>query len=319
VKLDGLQALRALAATAVVFFHAASKDSWMKILDCGIDLFFVLSGFLMTHLFRPGRPWSGFLSKRALRVLPLYYCAILIAAAEGMYFGESYSGADWLRAVTLWPTDRPMLVVSWTLSHGVLFYAVFSLRYLQRVLGLVALSAWLLSVLAAYATGWETFVTSHYNLLFFVGVGLALLVRRASRPGRAAALSLVVAGVAALFGVNYFHLFVERQDLSVRTLGNGAAAGALLLGVYWLEPHVRYPRWLTWLGDASYSIYLVHLLPFVIGFKLLATWPELESLRLFLLVILGMTTALLCYVYVEQPLLRSLRGAQAGPSAGRRG
>ena len=252
-------------------------------------------------------------------MLPLYYCAILIAAAEGMYFGESYSGADWLRAVTLWPTDRPMLVVSWTLSHEVLFYAVFSLLYLQRVLGLVALSAWLLSVLAAYATGWETFVTSHYNLLFFVGVGLALLVRRASRPGRAAALSLVVAGVAALFGVNYFHLFVERQDLSVRTLGNGAAAGALLLGVYWLEPHVRYPRWLTWLGDASYSIYLVHLLPFVIGFKLLATWPELESLRLILLVILGMTTALLCYVYVEQPLLRWLRGAQAAPSAGRRG
>ncbi|MGC6487996.1 MAG: acyltransferase family protein [Planctomycetota bacterium] len=309
MKLDGLQVLRAFAATAVVFFHAASKGSWMKILDCGIDLFFVLSGFLMTYLFRPGKPWTGFLRKRALRVLPLYYFAILIAAAEGIYFGESYSGADWLRAVTLWPTDRPMLIVSWTLSHELLFYAVFSLLYLQRGLGLVALSTWLLSVLAAYATGWETFVTSHYNLLFFVGVGLALLVRRAPQAGGVPATLLVAAGVAALFGVNYFHLFVAQQDLSVRTLGNGAAAAALLLGIFWLEPHVRYPRWLVALGDASYSIYLVHLLPFVVGFKLLATWPALEAVRVPLLATFGVGAALACYALVERPLLRRMRSA----------
>jgi peptidoglycan/LPS O-acetylase OafA/YrhL len=269
----------------------------------------VLSGFLMTHLFRPGRPWRDFLGSRALRVLPLYYVAILVAAAEGAYLGESYSAMDWLRGVTLWPTDRPILIVSWTLSHELLFYGLFSLLYLHRALGVTTLCLWLAAVLSAYATGWETFLTSHYNLLFFVGVGLALLVRRAPNAGKGTSTVLVLAGVAGLFGVNYYHLFCEQQLLPIRTLGNSAAAAALLAGCYWLEPYARYPRWLTGLGDASYSIYLVHLLPFIVGFKLLSTWPALESLRVPLLASLGLSAALLCYLLVERPLLRKLRGA----------
>ena len=309
MKLDGLQVLRALAASAVVFFHAGTPGSWLKILDCGIDVFFVLSGFLMTYLFRPGKAWGSFLQKRVLRVMPLYYVALPIAAIEGIYLGHSYSGGDWLRALTLWPTERPMLVVSWTLSHELLFYAVFSLLYLNRALGVGALLLWLTFVLAAFVTGWDTFVTSHFNLLFFVGVGLALMLRRlpSARPALAAPLALL--GAALLLFVNYSHLFLAEQQLSIRTLGNGLSSAMLLVGVFWLEPHVRYPRWLVGLGDASYSIYLVHVLPFIVGFKVLATWPALEVAHVPLLATIGLTTALLCYAYVERPMLRWLRRA----------
>jgi len=273
-KLDGLQVLRALAATGVVFFHVVGGSSWAKVLDCGINVFFVLSGFLMAYLYRPGQRWTSFVRKRLLRMIPLYYFTVAATLAYGFYVGRTYSAWDLTMAASLWPTQDPMVTVSWTLSHELLFYGMFSLVYLHRKLGITTLALWLLAIALAYPAGWKTFVTSHYNFLFFVGIGLATAVRHARRAAPMLAIVMMIGGLCTLFTVNYRHLFVAPQDPTIRTLGNAVGASLLLLGSYWLEPRVRYPRWLTWLGDASYSIYLLHPFGFGVGYKLLSMFPR---------------------------------------------
>ncbi len=82
-QLDGL---RAIAVMAVVFQHFA-PSGWSKVIPwggLGVTLFFVLSGYLITGILLKGREEPGMLRhfyiRRALRIFPVYYATLLIAA-----------------------------------------------------------------------------------------------------------------------------------------------------------------------------------------------------------------------------------------------
>ena len=103
-SIDGLQYLRAVAALMVVFHHARwlfpadcilNTAAWSEFGSRGVDIFFVISGFVMaysTRSFDPAgsRPAQAadFLVKRLIRVVPLYWVATLWTARRIIWHGN---------------------------------------------------------------------------------------------------------------------------------------------------------------------------------------------------------------------------------------
>jgi peptidoglycan/LPS O-acetylase OafA/YrhL len=330
-KLATVQAGRACAAGVVVLAHASTLSGFggsvFKAGHAGVDFFFVLSGFIITlvHAKDVGRPgeFLGYLRKRVRRIYPPYWIASLIAvalAAAGM--ANSVSGglarfelADSLRAIFLFPSySGPFLGVGWTLEHEMLFYAVFGVLILHRAAGLILLGSWLgWSLLTAIifplpafpwalSNLWIDFLGSSYHLQFGAGMLVAFfLARRALRfpmAWLAAGLTMLLAtataeGHGSLDGLG---------QLARLTYGLGSAM--VLAGLVQGERNgqLHAPARLVFLGEASYSIYLVH-----VPFMMLAStlWkPSLGVISFTILAAVGVLAGCLLHLSVERPLLR---------------
>lgn len=191
-KIESIQILRGLAALSVVLFHyrfylvpdGANADipnmlfSWGAI---GVDLFFVISGFIMvyvTHDKEPGLKSSGsFVVNRLTRVIPAYYIILLFAFLTGgamSTFHYSDKTANLLSALTFHPyltepaplyiDSNSMYNIRWTLNYELYFYLAFSicLFFKNRF---IALGLWFLAPLAVvyFMMPEMTFSTSGYN------------------------------------------------------------------------------------------------------------------------------------------------------------
>ena len=258
-----IQYLRGFAALSVVASHTAFAAFPAQ---AGVDVFFVISGFItwsMTN--RPTRP-GMFLWRRLIRVAPLYWIATtLMALHQGApleaavksclfipYFGEG--GNVW-----------PVLVPGWTLNYEMFFYTLISLTLLfPRRLGVPLLAAAMLTLTAshAYVPGGDALLmtyTSPLMLEFLAGVGLAELWFRSALPGPWIAAPLIAAGLVGLL-LPTMH---DPRD-TWRFLLWGLPSLMIVAGTVSLEAHgcVRRVAPLKLLGDASFSIYLFH--PFIL-------------------------------------------------------
>ena len=278
---DGIQCLRFVAALMVVVLHSTfyaserltpGSDVWRAGM-LGVDIFFVISGFVMfassAHLASVSGGWKDFAVKRLIRIVPLYWLvtslklAILLAApavvlhsqVDWAYIAKSYF---FVPAYNVDGNIEPLLGVGWTLIFEMFFYAIFTLALLFRLPILPTIGA----VLAACAVGslfrqdgwsaWSIYLDMRV-LEFLAGMLIARFM-----VGRA--LPLWGGAFAALAGFTIILLFPADKA------GLGALATMVLpatlivLGVVAMEPHLagRWPKSLTFLGAASYSLYLIH-------------------------------------------------------------
>jgi exopolysaccharide production protein ExoZ len=333
--LTSLQAGRAFAALAVAAFHLSLMmgapryggvpvlQAWTSAGNLGVDFFFVLSGFviLMAHDGDIGRPpqVGQYVWKRFVRVYPIYllYTAVfvvLVLAGLGKNSGlpETFSG--WISTLTLIrlsPESTP-ISPAWTLFHEVGFYALFAVLILSRRVGLLVLGGWL----AACAVIWQyppeqgrtaaAVYFSAYAFHFVLGM-CAFLAYSRLRENWLLAVCIGFACVGALLVASFVGTKISNLSWAV------GFAGVLLVATT-LETrfHIRVPSWICSVGDASYSLYLLHLalqgllLKVLIGIKVA---PMLGGVGVFVAVMLG-TILLSCvaYKYAEAPLLRALRG-----------
>ena len=257
-----IQYLRGAAALAVVAMHTGWTYSGIG--AAGVDVFFVISGFIMVHVSQRETTPRLFLLARARRVVPLYWLASLATiAVTGL--------SDLPRILTsfvFWPhagfdgRDYPVVIQGWTLNYEVFFYAVFALslasprRRLEAVsvgfILLVAAGRWLQpqSVAAAVYTG-------PLLLEFLGGAWLCRAWQHGKLPGRLGSASLVAVGLIA---------FAVQARIGPsgdwRCLTWGLPALLLVAGALGLEASgslMRLPGF-RMLGDASYALYLTHLL-----------------------------------------------------------
>ncbi len=344
-----LQIVRAVAALIVVAFHAQGELRHRGLADpfpdltagaFGVDLFFVVSGFIMVvaseRLF--GHPGAGlpFIGRRLARVAPLYWVFTAGFAAIALRLGQlpghppasaAHIAASFLFLPALRPEDGaylPVYALGWTLNYEMFFYLCFAAALrLGRVRAVVALSAALAGLVAAgraAALPWPLFYWADPIVIEFAfGLWLGVAHRagwRMPAPAGAALSVLAVGGVI---------LYVPGLGSAPawRGLAWGVPATVLVaasLGVR--APGTSLPaRAAVRLGDASFSLYLVHSALFIVVFYALS--PVLHPERFgpaayaALLVLASIAAALALHSWFEVPVTRRLQAAVAPPAPAR--
>ncbi|MER8954742.1 acyltransferase [Mesorhizobium sp. M0833] len=313
-----IQILRGLAALMVVTYHLPAAlgmlDLDIPVLNSGVDLFFVISGFVMVLSTENRRPdHRAFLMQRFTRVVPFYWVMTFLMVAALWLFAD--------RAVSLEQTTnsllfipyldtvtgyvQPVLGVGWTLNLESLFYILFaatmSFGKWTQMAAVGVVFAIAVAVRIIFKPAADTvlfFYTTPILFEFLAGMALGHLVGRLTRlPAVLGASALVFAIMSMLVMVLGFNL--------PRTLAQGLPALILVAACISLESYFRLfaPRVLARLGDASYSLYLTH--PIV----LLATAPVVASANVspwlagMVLVAACIAVSLASYSFIEKPIL----------------
>ena len=357
MRLVLVQVLRALAALLVAIHHAQHEAAALaertgaafvpsRLLPwaAGVDVFFVISGFIIVHAAAPlyGREGGRrvFLAHRLARVVPLYwlvtglYLAVVLArpglvAAEGAP-GPAYVAASFLFWPALRPdgTAQPLYGLGWTLEFEMAFYALFALFLgLGRRAAVAAVAGALgaLVLLRALVPGLPmplAFWSEPVILEFAFGAGLGLARAEGLR------LSGVVRAACALAGLLLLALVarsIGEPGGFARPLTQGLPA-ALLVAAAALGPSrpageapSRLLLGLSAVGDASYALYLIH--PFVLRAAREALLRSgAASLLgpeacLWLMLALTVPAALAVHRLIERPMTRRARRLlDPGPS-----
>lgn len=338
--ITNVQILRFVAAGSVLLTHSADllvprPSAFFRVpWSGGVDLFFVISGFIMTWLtwgrFGVAGVPRRFLLRRAIRIVPPYwfFTSLMVAAALFVSAHVKHTRVDAVEIVTSYgfipwprPSDgvvKPILSQGWTLNYEAFFYVAFTLA-LMRKDGL----RWLCGafvVLAAvhYFVPRQLFVLAFYSdpiiLEFLAGIGLAHFYMAGVRLPLWG--SLACAALAATWFVFAGPLLHLPHD---RFLLIGVAA-ALLSAAVILAQESPQPgpvrRLLTAGGDASYTLYLSHTFTANAGaiawhrFGRGSPWWGVA-----LAAIVAVAVALLLYRFVERPVTQALnRRMGLGPS-----
>ena len=288
---QNVQALRGVAALMVVFVHAAALESKFGVRTpvlrefawfgfAGVDLFFVLSGFIITatNLRNLGRPAAvpAYLFRRAWRIYPAFWAALALAVAVIWSINGSgvfrQAPTAWPAWVALWPTTEVnfFLGQAWTLSYELMFYLAFAaLLVCPRRAAAPLLAGWGVVVLLALSrpepeSPLGKLPVSPFVLEFLGGAAVAWLtvgrgVRRAAVLAIAAGVAWAAAGVVWAVrewpGVPYEGVMSAPRP---RVLVFGPAAVLIVYGFVAAEGRWRVRNWLLRTGDASYSLYLTH-------------------------------------------------------------
>ena len=340
--LANVQALRGVAALVVVLAHVSGPDGMEQRIfgsewtsrsnlpaNTGVDLFFVISGLIMVvttwrSFDAPGSA-RGFLYRRVTRIYPLYWLlntailALLLLSPGSVSFddGHHLDAGGVLGSYLLLPQDgRLPVLVAWTLVHEMYFYLLFTLALLigRRWLGWV-MATWVAVTVALSATvggtrdPWLALVASPLNLEFVLGVaiGYAVVRSRLVRPRLVLAAGVVAAvALLVLLAASGWESFPSTW---LRVAGPGVVAALLVYGAVGVEVRRASvaPGFLQRLGDASYSLYLVHVPALTLLAAVLAgrmpTGGFVHALVLLVLVpAYVLAAALLCHRFLERPM-----------------
>jgi peptidoglycan/LPS O-acetylase OafA/YrhL len=332
-----LHAVRGLACLIVVWAHLGGWDvrfgfrltglrtaTWIG--SVGLDFFFVLSGFVLAtaHAHHAGREdkVGAYFLRRAWRIFPVYWLAtaaavLALLVTDGWAVTRDWSLGPWLEWLTLapWADKNLVLGQTWSLQLEVTFYIVFGLT-----LGLSArrrrgvLAGWVVFTLAlAFTeplTRWASHLFSPFGLEFLAGIGIAKLARRGVTRGWRLSLAgglvwAVLGGVLVLAATGRPYELVM-FDHRWRCLAYGPAAVLIAYGLVGTEGRWRLPAVLHRAGDASYSLYLIHIPVLTLAVTVRQQLPPTKLVELAWVAgtfVACVAAGWLCHVWVEKPLL----------------
>jgi exopolysaccharide production protein ExoZ len=293
----------------------------------GVQLFFVISGIVIFRAhredFNQPRKAGLFYWKRFRRIYPLYWICLTLTLLKHSASTDPAASYQHLPSVIASSyllvhlfSYQTIMVQAWTLFDEIQFYLLFSLCILNRKIGLTAICIWLaasLVVLGSSNPYWAV-IFSPYHLLFGLGILAALALDAEKQlPPRLILWSGVVVFVAAIVIAGPFD-----NGEAVRLIGGAGAAG-IVLGAAFIERSgtLNIPRWLTGLGNASYSIYLVHFM--VISAVARFSYSHLRQLPIpiggwmLLLILSGISAGIVSHYAIERPLLGLLGKKSSSP------
>lgn len=324
----GIQYLRAVAALMVVLFHATPLiDPGMDLTvgARGVDVFFVISGFIIAHTTRVRNPvaahdaaaaWRMFMIKRLIRIVPLYWLVLAVSQWQ-LHVRGTPMVQPWLDYLFVphWSAEAPGLIApaftpGWTLNAEMFFYVLFSVGVawprtrwwlIALLSGLVMWGQW-----STPDHVWGRFYTRSVMAGFVLGFALEWV--HANRPGWLQRLpawagwGLMAAGLAGL-------QWARHDDA---TLVLPVCAALVVMGGLPALAPLR-SRLLQTLGDASYSIYLVHLLSFSVTRKVLEVTGGLPGegghawLNALICLLMACVAGVVVHHALEKPMTHALK------------
>ena len=322
-RLKSIQMLRGIAAMLVVFHHFMQQfynfektnvigDFFSYYGKFGVDIFFVLSGFIMGYtLLSKNKSASEFLKGRIYRILPPYYFFTLVILVFGMIFEGIHSSSASLETVfkslLFIPHENPdinigvypTLTVGWTLNLEMFFYITL---YLLLLTPLKALNKLLFTCclfiglpILYIALNFNIYVSVAGNLRlseFSFGILIAILFVYNIKLFKS--FWLTSPAVLLLLIVCFIEMPTIICDVFISSL---IVYFSLLIGM-----KTNYSnRYLEYLGKISYSIYLTH------SVVILSIWlisPELSThfnvmIALLLTVLITIAISHASYEYIE--------------------
>lgn len=323
-SLNNLQGLRAYAAVSVMMVHLVPLYGFSSpIGNYGVDLFFVLSGFLMSMI--TASDPSFFLRRRIIRIVPAYWaCTIgvfLVASFKpDLLHSTRPEWSNLLKSLCFIPYRKengllqPMLNPGWTLNYEMYFYLLFAavlwLKFRRPSIWVAALV-----VLLPFASLWWhppsdliQFYSSQMVLDFVLGIGVYYVLQ--GLPELPSLRRWELPGVFFLM----FLLPLSESCIkpSNRVFWLGLPAAFLIL----LAIRVEQSGWrlknplILLLGDASYVLYLTQLYVFQVGEKVIRIHRFALPIRILLgfgLVLTAVTLACSLHLLLEVPILRMLK------------
>jgi len=328
-----IQYLRGIAAALVVFHHAMAVPAAAAYYphpfgEFGVDLFFLISGYIMWVTTAGAQRGPGaFWSARILRIVPIYwiYTTLFIAAAlllpEALFTKPAFDPGFVLKSYLFIPAVHPtagyvapIYTLGWTLNYEMFFYLVFGaclfvptrLRALRGAL--VALLLFMLVLVGRLADPSGPILATYTNpilLEFLAGIGIAAASRTLQRIPLPVAAALIAAGFAAVGVMSWM------AAPPIRLIGYGMPAALIVIGGQAFKHLARASPSRFWLllGAASYSTYLAHPFAqriwFVAANKLFTETVAPAAVALYVVgaFAAGILAGILSYLILEKPLI----------------
>ena len=343
-----IQLLRGIASLLVVLMHATGNIAGENFLGgffnfggAGVDIFFVLSGFIITYtsgIFSAKKSaFSLFLKRRFVRIFPVYWiiCTVLLATQIVLpsFYRTHYdfTVSNLFNTYFLLPGHQMINGVSWSLAYEIFFYILFSMAFLIRQKTVIVLfSISYLSLIIIFtlfnhnlegANKWVSFFFYPMITEFFMGILAALVIPKL--PASYALPFLIIGSCTFIgFGIysNIWGVSVPGQFGNVvpvfgyfgRVVLFGIPSFFIIVGMvrYELSRLINLHSIFILMGQASYSLYLIHLPMLAAGLKII-TMLFKDNMPL---IYLGVTILIfgICllsiyfFKFVEKPLIDEL-------------
>lgn len=343
VALDGL---RGIAALLVMAHHIGLASGYPQIAPLGflaVDLFFVLSGFVIAQAYEPrfadgpvgkGMGAGRFMAIRLVRLYPLIFLGLLLGASWSLIAGDGNFNAGSAINFLLLPTllggatmtfafDTPV----WSLAFEIVAnfaHATLLWRIGRAGLAVIALlsGAALLAAMIHFASpslGWETrtFVVGFFRIGFSYVVGILLYrIVRGGAVGewRVPLIVPIIVLIAVLHGPLPPLWAVERGAVITFLV-----FPAIVVVAIHQRPTGRWAAAMTWLGQLSFPLYAIHLPIVTFAARLIVNQPAAAQLPLWILFVFVIVAAALALERrVDLPLRRWLRPRLVERGGGRR-
>lgn len=294
---DGLQALRGVLALAVFFQHLFWQASLLapgspaydnlyalNLGAIGVLTFFVLSGYLISS--KAGDPPLKFVMDRVRRVVPIFWLAIPVGMLVLWLQGAPLPGVPWDIAFLIpTGTSTTLPLPHWSLYFEVVFYALVVLvARIRPSFARPAVVIWGLVAFALHTRPYDFLnytPPNVYNLIFpmfglFFAAGVAAGWR--FTPARWKAIPYAIGAIAGFYGLqllvrfglwHYLPAWIQRyNDIAFEMLAFGSLC-AVRAALCW-EPTRLPGRMLKWAGDASYGVYMFHMVAMYLAVMVLA-------------------------------------------------
>ena len=339
--IKSLEVIRGVAALSVVLTHAEIHLPAIQYAGVvGVDVFFVLSGFLMLHTFHKDRAGIKFLIHRIIRIYPIYIIISFPLIVTYFPFINDKDKLSFLfHNITLLPgvsnSYERANIASWTLMYELYFYVVFSLvsafsKNKMIIFSCVSLLLFSLFIYSRYnyslgVAGWADLtlknIFGNYILLdFMAGMLIGLLYRHIARVSQNIPAVFTISVSLILYLLTCINVtselpsgFEKTYQSYVMTHSSLPAAIIILLLVM---SKVNSQGWLMskfcYLGKCSYSIYLCHVyfvsenrtgVKYFLDYFIIHTDYIFPYFSNFLLVIISSIAGILLYERVEKPFM----------------
>ena len=348
--INSIQFLRGFAALAVVVHHTGGYvkryfeptllfGDKFSIGFAGVDLFFVISGFIIhftskNYLNNPSK-LKEYLKKRFIRVYPIYWIIttilfvsswLIVEILDKNIFSIGYPNTliAYIQTYLLIPLHFAINPVTWTLSYELFFYLCFAILIISKRLWIIpalilAVSFYNIFInipeIVEVKLNYFNFIFSGYNFEFMFGFLIYPLHEKIKLSNIISVILLIISIlIIALFGYD-----IGDYDSYNRVLTFGLPSGLILLSLLNLENNnaISFPKITLTLGDASYALYLIHFpmmllmnkIPQILGYNFSAIQEVWYS---YFIIISMVISSIYVHKWIEMPVAKKLNSLLKG-------